>query len=365
MRRPFLPFIMLLGALLAGPALGTVHLMVIEEVFIGPPSDAFGSLTPDQRAQYVVLRMTAAGQTQTFTNATFVRVEDANGNVLGRFGTFTSDQGNGGGLPCLGSGYPVCPAIVIGTQAAESLFTFSLDEIVDGQARVALPPGGGRVCFMSAGLVYDCVAWGNFSCPAAACPGGPNTLRAGELEGSGCDGNYGVPAAAGGLVFGRTLDRGGFSCAAKDNAADYALVFPRPANNAGANDNVDADVDGLIDVLDCNDASGAELWQATRVANLQVTHPPGSTGADLSWNALDPAIHGAGVTYDVPRGDLSDLPGFALAGCLDPDTPVTTSADGAVPATGDGFYYDVRGGDAAACAGPYGPGRAGLGGACP
>ena len=44
------------------PAFAAFHLMVIQEVFVGPPGDGIvrnPALTPDQRAQYVVLRMTS------------------------------------------------------------------------------------------------------------------------------------------------------------------------------------------------------------------------------------------------------------------------------------------------------------------
>ncbi len=68
------------------PVLASVHLMAIQEVFPGTPADP--------EAQYVMLRMTSAGQ--IFTANTYIRLEDEDGNLLGRFGTFTSSVAFGG-----------------------------------------------------------------------------------------------------------------------------------------------------------------------------------------------------------------------------------------------------------------------------
>src|SRR4029453_794357 len=79
----------------ATPAQAAFHFMVIQEVFVGPPSDGIlrpVPLTADQKAQYVMLRMTSNGQ--NFVNGTSIRVEDANGNILGTFGTFTANPAN-------------------------------------------------------------------------------------------------------------------------------------------------------------------------------------------------------------------------------------------------------------------------------
>jgi hypothetical protein len=92
-----------------------------------------------------MLRMTSGGQ--TFVAGTSLRVEDKDGNLLGTFGSFSANVANGGGA----CSYPSCPAVIIGTQAAKNLFSFTFDKIVDGQAgRVDLPRDGGRVCFVSA-----------------------------------------------------------------------------------------------------------------------------------------------------------------------------------------------------------------------
>src|ERR1043166_7733929 len=121
--------VLTLSLMAASSALANVHLMTIQEVFVGPPTDGDSRpvpLTPDQRAQYIVLRMTRSGQ--TVTNGSVLRVEDADGNFLGNFGQFTANVTSGGSAGC---SYPSCPAIIMGTQPAKNLFTFTFDKIVN------------------------------------------------------------------------------------------------------------------------------------------------------------------------------------------------------------------------------------------
>jgi hypothetical protein len=328
------------------PALAAQHLVGIQEVFVGTPSDATNSnLTPDQRAQYVMLRMASQGETQVSGAA--IRVEDAAGNILGKFGAFTAALGNGGSIGCT---YPSCPASVIGTTAAKNLFTFAFNQIVDGQAgRVALPVAGGRACWTNGSTtVYDCVAWGNFSCTAVNCPAGPNAFHSGDLNGNACASSFGTPAPA--LQFGKALARSAYICGTKTNSTQFSLQFPKPVNNAGANNNTDTDADGLIDQLDCNPANAAIQWPPVEVANVRVSGSPISTD---SWDS-QAAFVGTGVTYDEIRGSLSQLANFTDEGCLDPATSLTSSPDAAVPPANDGFYYLVRASGGAACVGTYG-----------
>src|SRR5262245_32307360 len=255
---------LLAAACLAAPAQAAFHLMVIQEIFVGPPSDGIlrpTPLTPNQRAQYVMLRMTSGGQ--NFVSGSSIRVEDANGVILGTFGSFPANVAQGGGI----CSYPNCPAIIIGTTAARNLFTFNFDQIVDAQAgRVALPQSGGRVCFVLGTQVVDCVAYGNFNCTVSGTCAGPNTLRAGEFNANGCDTNWGTNTPP--LQYGKVLEHGAaFNCAAKNNATDFTSLFPKPVNNAGTNNNTDTDNDGLINQLDCNDASNTLMWPVTEVQN--------------------------------------------------------------------------------------------------
>jgi hypothetical protein len=354
--------------LFASPAVcvAAEHLMTIQEVFVGPPGDALNpALTPDQRAQYVMLLMTSSGQ--TVVNTTYLRVEDADGNLLGRFGTFTANVANGGTLGCA---YPNCPAILIGTQAAKNLFSFTFNQIVDAQAgRVALPRAGGRVCFLkvTAGTLIDCVAWGNFDCTRSGSCTGANTPRTGDTAANTCDTNFGTPAsAATGLIFGRSLRRTAFVCAANENSTQLTqnppTGFPHPVNNAGSSDNVDADADGLIDRLDCADADATIWWGPTEVQGLSVT---GGLDATLAWSG-QAGTAGPGVTYDVVRGGLASLSGLADAGCFAPDTPLTNLMDGTALLPGElGFYYLFRASSGAACPGTYGTGRSAVDPICP
>lgn len=349
----------LLVPLLATPALAAKHLMVIQEVFVGPPGDGVATnLTPDQRAQYVMLRMTANGQ--NLVSGTQVRVEDKDGNILGSFGNITVNPPQGGSVGCV---YPNCPAVIIGTQAAANLFTFPFDQVVSGQAgRVALPAAGGRACFKdTAGTqVYDCVAWGNFSCTAANCPGGPNTFHAGDVNtppiGNGCDSNFGTPVATTtGLKFGKAAVRSAFNCAAKENSTQLALNFPRPVNNAGTNNNTDTDADGLIDRLDCNTTSNTILWRPIEVQSQVVSGKPTSTD---SW-ASQSEMSGSGLRYDEVRGTLAAVNGFTDDTCFNANNPTTSSTDAAVPAAGGGFYYLVRADGGTGCVATYGSNSAG------
>jgi hypothetical protein len=330
------------------PAVAAQHLVAIQEVFVGTPSDMTNpNLTPDQRAQYVMLRMTTQGE--TLVSGASIRVEDATGNILGKFGSYTANLGNGGSLGCT---YPSCPSHVMGTTAAKNLFSFAFNQIVDGQAgRVALPVAGGRACWTNGtATVYDCVAWGNFSCSAANCPGGPNAFHAGDLNGNACASSFGTPAAPGGLQYGKSLTRSAFVCATKTNSTQFSLQFPKPVSNAGSNDNVDADADGLIDRLDCNPAVATIQWPPVEVTNVTLSGHPASTD---SWDSQS-AFVGAGVVYDEIRGSLSQLVNFTDESCLTPATAATSSTDNGAPAPGDGFYYLVRATGGTGCVGTYG-----------
>ena len=329
------------------PALAALHSVAIQEVFVGTPSDLINpNLTADQRAQYVMLRMVSAGQ--TFVSGGSIRVEDSAGNILGKFGSFTANLANGGAA----CSYPTCPAFVIGTTAAQSLFTFAFDKLVDGQVgRVALPAAGGRACWVSGTNVYDCVAWGDFSCSASNCPGGVNAFHAGDANGNLCASSFGTPAAATGLQYGKSLARSAFNCATKTNSTQFSLQFPKPVNNAGTSDNNnDTDVDGLINQLDCNQANSSIQWAPIEVQHVTVSGQPASTD---SWDSQS-AFVGTGVRYDEIRGSLSLVSGFTDDGCNNPGTASTSSSDVSVPLADEGFYYLVRANGGAGCVGTYG-----------
>lgn len=328
------------------PSVAGLHFVAIQEVFVGTPSDMINpNLTADQRAQYVMLRMTSSGQ--IFVSGASIRVEDASGNILGNFGTFSANLGNGGAA----CSYPTCPAFVIGTTAAKNLFTFTFDKLVDGQAgRVALPAAGGRVCWLSGTTVYDCVAWGNFSCTAANCPLGANAFHVGDFNGNACDANFDGPAAPTGLQFGKSLTRTAFICGTKVNSTQFALQFPKPVNNAGAGNLTDTDADGLANQLDCNSSNSSIQWAPVEVQNVTFSGQSTSTN---SWDS-QAAFVGTGVRYDEIRGSLSLVSNFTDDSCNNPGTASTSSVDASVPLADEGFYYLVRASGGTGCVGTYG-----------
>lgn len=310
--------------LLPSQLLATDHLMVIQEVFPGTPA------RPD--AQYVMLRMTSGGQ--NLVNADFVEIQDAAGTVLGRFGTFAANVAQGGAA----CSYPNCPAIIMGTSAAQTLLGFTFDLVVDGQAgRVALPMTGGRVCFRigtTATSIPDCVAYGNFT--------GVNTIA--TPTANACDANFGSPTAA--LSLGFALTRKLFNCAAKENSTDFENRFPHPVANNGGNANTDSDADGLINVLDCEDIGGNGLYPPLGVADLNVN---GGVVANWSWSA-EPAPVGTSLVYDLTemrRTDLTGQPtcnGAGMAGTILTGAGVITTGvqESSQPPPGEIFYYVVR-----------------------
>jgi hypothetical protein len=308
------------AVLFPAPAEAAEHLMVVQEVFPGTPAN------PD--AQYVMLRYTSPFQ--TVVNTHYISVQDANGVVLGRFGTFDHNVANSG----VGCVYPNCPSILMGTAAAQALFGFAFDQIVDAQAgRVALPLEAGRVCFRrSTGTDhFDCVAYGAYAAPNTIPAPTPNM----------CDANLGAPAAA--LTPGYALARVAFSCASKENSTDFALRFPHPRANNNGNADVDADGDGLVNVLDCGDAD-PDSWYAP-VLNPFIDVDDSGPSAVVSWASQD-ATAGPSTVYDVISGDAVDLVtmgDFTSAACMARGVAGTSAADpDPLPAPGRGRYYAAR-----------------------
>lgn len=298
--------------------------MVIQEVFPGTAADP--------TAQFVMLRMTQANQ--QFVASDFVEVQDASGAVLGRFGSFPANLGQGGAA----CAYPNCPALLMGTSSAQTMLGFAFDVVVDAQTgRVPLPLTGGRVCFRTgttATSIPDCVAYGNFTAV--------NTIS--TPTANGCDANFGTPAVA--LSLGSSLTRRQFVCMAKENSADFENRFPHPVSNTGGNANADDDADGLINVLDCDDTSGTGLYPPLGVADLSVA---GGLVADWAWSA-EPAPAGTSLLYDLTRMRRADLTAqptcdaAGAAGTLVTGAGVTVRAaqESQPPAPGEIFYYAVR-----------------------
>jgi hypothetical protein len=260
-----------MSALVAG---ASHHHMAIQEVFPGTPADP--------EAQYVMLRVTRPRQDDVY--GLYVRVEDAGGRPLGAFGAFYQGRRNGGSGNCA---YPECPALLIGTDEAEALLGISFDQLADDvPGYVHFPLGGGRICVTLYDDVFDCVAYGDYR----------GADRIAEPTPNGWDGDLGAPAPA--LVPGYSLTRTRFDCAGRDNASDFALLFPRPENNRGDVASGDEDGDSLLDALDCDDADPALWYPPAEISGLRIA--PGESTL-LTWDGQE-IFAGTAVLYDVVSG---------------------------------------------------------------
>jgi len=273
----------------------------------------------------VMLEMTSSGQ--TILNNTYIEVQNATGEVLGRFGTFDHNVASGGAA----CSYPNCPSIVMGTTAAATLLGFSFDQVIDSQAgRVALPLSGGRICFRdSLNRAIDCVAWGGFT--------GTNTIPTPTVNA--CDADFGSSAVV--LSPGFALTRKQFICLNKNNSLDFENRFPHPIANNGANNNTDSDSDTLINILDCADADSSTLYFPVEVTGLTVSDAP----TNLAWDP-QAALSGISTLYDILAGSLSALrttQDYTAVTCLTAGvTGASTPDPGPAPSPGDGNYYLAR-----------------------
>jgi len=169
----------------AAPARADFHMMLIVEFFSG------SAAAPD--AQYVVLQMHAAGQSNLAAHP--MRFFNASGQSLGTasFGTISNDADDA--------------RILIATSTAEALFGLEADL----QVPVELATAGGKVCFDT----VDCFAWGTYS-PDDATVGTPFS----EL----------APGAAARRAFTPPLDA---TDDTNDCEDDFVADDPAPVNNAG------------------------------------------------------------------------------------------------------------------------------------
>ena len=116
--------------------------------------------------------------------------------------------------------------------------------------------------------------------------------------------------------------------------------------NAGQ---VDGDSDLVGDVCDCAPADGSAFAAPHEIAGLR----PVAGGTSLEWDS-DAANSGAGVLYDLLRGDLHGLPvGAGAESCVVSGWSGLAYDDPGTPAAGSGYFYLVRGVNACA-AGGYG-----------
>lgn len=123
----------LLTICLTSPCYG-FSLIKIVEIFPGAAKKPM--------AQYVMLQMSAPGQTQVSDHS--VTIFDAFGSIAGKF-TFAANMANGADQA----------TILLATAQAEQLFNVKADLSI----KPVIVAAGGKVCFEN----VDCVSWGRFS----------------------------------------------------------------------------------------------------------------------------------------------------------------------------------------------------------
>jgi hypothetical protein len=279
-----------------GSAGAAFHLMVIDEVYPGNPA------APD--AQYVVLRMTDRGQ--NFVAGHPILTFLADGRPGPNFGTFAANAPNGA----------VGDKLLMATQAAVDLFKIPADQVASGR----LPFPSGRICFSSQSI--DCVAYGAYTAP---------------------NGEYGQPAAA--LQHCLSLRRVAFNELADNNATDFQLLPPAPANNRRVTAGPDADGDLFPDVVDCAPSNNS-LWCVPPEVRGVTAALDANLAALVAWQPLDRAA-GTATLYDVVAGSAAGVnrsggyPGQVSCAARDLVQPMF--ADPGPVAAGDARLYLVRG----------------------
>ncbi len=250
--------------LTAAPAAATFHLMKIVEVFPGTAADP--------AAQYVMLQMFFPGQ--NLVNGHSLSIFDGAGMPMGTF-TFGADVSNGADLA----------TILIATPDAQALFGIMPDLTMSA----AIDPAGGAACWD----VVDCVAWGNFSAPAAL-PGALETT-------------FNAPA---GLVLGMAMHRDLSSGGA---VTPFALAPPAPTNNAGQS--------GALGCIgDCNGDGQVTVDEILTMADIALGNMPvtqcdagdanhdGSITVDEILTAVDNALNGCSAAAPVATPTTAPSP---------------------------------------------------------
>ncbi len=242
--------------LTATPAAATFHLVKVVEVFPGT--------TADPTAQYVMLQMYFPGQ--TFVTGHALSLFDGTGMPMGTF-TFAADVPNGADLA----------TILIATADAQALFGITADLTMTA----AIAPAGGAACWD----VVDCVAWGDFSAPAAL-PGALETT-------------FNAPSGLTlGMAMHRDLSSGGAT-------TPFVLAPPAPKNNAGQSGAPSC-------VGDCNGDGQVTVDEILTMANIALGDMPvaqceagdanhdGSITVDEILTAVDNALNGCDPLQAVP-----------------------------------------------------------------
>jgi hypothetical protein len=277
------------------PAGAVFHLMVVEEVYPGNPA------APD--AQYVVLRMTSRGQNLVAGHPIITFLP--NGQPGPAFGTFQANVSNS----------LAGDKLLMATQAAVDLFKLAADQVTTGR----LPFPSGRVCFSDPTI--DCVAYGAYTAP---------------------NGEYGQPAAA--LQQCLSLRRVAFDELNDNNATDFQLLPPAPANNARVTAGPDGDGDLFPDVVDCS-PSNSSLWCVPPEVRGVSAALDASLAAIIAWQPLD-RVAGTAILYDVVAGSATGVNrsgGYSGRVSCAGDLLEPRFTDAQPVAVGDARLYLVRG----------------------
>jgi hypothetical protein len=102
---------------------------------------------------------------------------------------------------------------------------------------------------------------------------------------------------------------------------------------------VDDDGDGLSECDgDCDDVEAGSFALPPEVIGLAWL----GDKETLVWNSVA-AVAGPRTKYDLPRGSLDQIAGGVAEVCVAPGILQATTTDPALPASGEGFWYLVRG----------------------
>ena len=170
----------------------------------------------------------------------------------------------------------------------------------------------------------------------------------------------------------KDIDGDGVTDCAGDCDDRNAEVFPGAAEVCDGLDNdcdgvaaeFDADGDGFFACgADCNDADAGAHAAPDEITGQLFLDP-----VTLAWESAAPSA-GSATVHDVVVGSISELPvgSGALETCLASGIAESSTTDEATPASGDGYWYLVRGRNSCDV-GSYGTDSAGsprTSGACP